>query len=168
MMPSATPRMFLTAAPPRSTSTSGESSSICRARNGAPRPPPPAGRRGGGGGRPQINGVGDVDVFLGKPDRGEHAVEQLPRASDEGLALQILVAAWRFPDQHDAGVLASPREAQALRRALERAAFETCHQSLEFGESGSLTDAHYALAACCGGGAAWRPAGARGGWGGGG
>ena len=73
-------------------------------------------------------------MFLGEPDRGEHAVEQLAGAADEGLALQVLVAARRLADQHDARGDAAAGEAQALRRALERAAFELGEQRLELGQ----------------------------------
>ena len=64
-----------------------------------------------------------------------------PARPTKGLPLQILVAAGRFADQHEAGVLASPREAEALGRALERATVERCDQGLELGKGGGLSHA---------------------------
>src|SRR4029078_8570705 len=87
-------------------------------------------RRAVAGGTP-IDGVGDVDMLLGKPDRLQHAVEQLPGASDEGLAAEVFVTARRLADQHDARFVAAALEAQALRRALEWAAVEGGHHRLE-------------------------------------
>ena len=84
--------------------------------------------------RTPIDSVGDVDVSLVKTDRGKHAVEQLAGAADKGPALQILVAAGRFADQHDAGFIAAALEAEALRRALERAAVESGDDGFKLGE----------------------------------
>ena len=129
-MPSLVPRMVFAAAPPSSTSTLGDKQfdlageerraglDLLRRRRAVAR-------------RAPIDRVGDVDVLLGEPDRGEHAVEQLPGAADKGLALQILVAARRLADHHDAGLLAAPGEAEALGRALQRAAVESGDELLQ-------------------------------------
>ena len=105
-MPSATPRMVLAAAPPSSTSTCGDE------QLDLPREEWRAGldllrRRRAVAGRAPIDGVGDVDMLLGEPDRRQHAVEQLPGAPDEGLAAEVFVAARRLADQHDAGLIAA-------------------------------------------------------------
>ena len=133
-MPSVTPRMFLAAASAEQHQHLGGIELDLPGEEGR------AGldlfrRRRAVAGRAPIDGIGDVDIVLGKPDRLKHAVEQLPGAADEGLALQILVAAGRFADQHEARAVAAAREAEALRRALERAAFETCDQGFELGKT---------------------------------
>ena len=132
-MPSLVPRMVFAAAPPSSTSTLGDKQldlageerraglDLLRRRRAISR-------------RPPIDRVGDVDVLLGEPDRGEHAVEQLPGAADKGLALQILVAARRLADHHDAGLLAASGEAEALGRPLQRAAVESGDELLQLGK----------------------------------
>ena len=138
-MPSAMPRMFLAAAPPSSTSTCGD------LQLDLPREEWRAGldllgRRRAVAGRAPIDGVGDVDMLLAEPDRVQHAVEQLPGASDEGLAAEVLVAARRLADQHDARLVAAALEAQALRRALERAALEGGDHGLERGKRAGLAE----------------------------
>ncbi len=85
-------------------------------------------------GRPPIDGIGDVNLVFGQPDSVKHTIEQFPGAADEGLALQIFVAARRFADQHEAGAVMSAREAKVLGRPFERAAFETRHQRFELGK----------------------------------
>ena len=56
----------------------------------------PGGRHG--------NHVGDVGLAAVEPDRGDHPVEQLAGTSDKRQALDVLVAAGRFADEHDAGL----------------------------------------------------------------
>src|SRR6476660_8078316 len=98
-------------------------------------------RRRAVAGRTPIDRVGDVEMRLVEPDRRQHTVEHLPGAADEGLALQILVAAWSLADQHEVGLLAAAREAEALSRALQSAAVELADQGLECGKSDRLGDA---------------------------
>ena len=88
--------------------------------------------------RAPIDRVGDVDVVLGKPDRRQHAVEQLSGAADEGLALQVLVAARSLSDQHDAGRRAASGKAQAFRGPPQRAALESGDQGLELRQRGDF------------------------------
>ena len=57
-------------------------------------------------------------------DGRQHAVEQLAGAADEGLALQILVAARRLAHQHDAGIRVAVGEAQVGGGLLQRAGIE--------------------------------------------
>ena len=132
-MPSLVPRMVFAAAPPSSTSTLGDKQldlageerraglDLLRRRRAISR-------------RAPIDRVGDVDVLLAEADRREHAVEQLPGAADKGLALQILIAAWRLADHHDAGLLAASGEAEVLCRPLQRAAVESGDELLQFGK----------------------------------
>ena len=70
-------------------------------------------------GRTPVDDVGDVHVRLAQPDGREHLVEQLAGAADERLALQVLVAAGRLADQHEAGLGCAAVEAQVLGRGLE-------------------------------------------------
>ena len=157
-MPSVTPRMFLAAALPSRTSTSGdvELDLPCEERRASL---DLLRRRRAVAGRTPIDGVGDVDVVLAKSDRLEHAVEQLSRAADERPALQVLVAAGRFADQHEARAVAPAREAEALRRALERATFEARDQGFELGKSGRAVGCVPARVPAFGGGAVTRSGG---------
>ena len=132
-MPSLVPRMVFAAAPPSSTSTRGRQQfdlageerraglDLLRRRRAISR-------------RAPIDRVGDVDVLLAEADRREHAVEQLSGAADKGLALKILIAAWRLADHHDAGLLAASGEAEVLCRPLQRAAVEPGDELLQFGK----------------------------------
>ena len=127
-MPSRVPSMVFAAAPPSSTTTVGDEQLdlACEERR--------AGldllrRRRAISRRAPIDDVGDVDVLFAEADRCEHAVEQLPGAADKGLALQILVAAGRLADHHDARLLAASGEAEVLGRALQRAAVELATSS---------------------------------------
>src|SRR5437868_15411614 len=51
--------------------------------------------------RTPIEHVRDVDLFSIEPDRGEHEIQELARAADEGNSLLVLVSAGRLSDQHD-------------------------------------------------------------------
>ena len=57
-------------------------------------------------------------------DRGQHPVQELARRADEGLALDVLVAARRLAHQHDARSGVAVGKAQPGRRLLERAGVE--------------------------------------------
>ncbi len=79
-----------------------------------------------------IHDIRDVDILGIKRDRPQHTVQKLAGAAHEGLALQVLVAARRFADEHDAGLRIAPREAQRFRGALEAAPVE-CRERLAQG-----------------------------------
>ncbi len=69
-------------------------------------------------------------------DRGQHFIEKLAGPADERLALQVLVAARRLADDHQAGLGVAAIEAERLCRRLERAAielFEHRAQGVEIG-----------------------------------
>src|SRR3546814_4120477 len=68
--------------------------------------------------------LGDIDPPAVEADGRQHAVEQLPGGTDEGLALAVLLAARRLADDHDAGFRVAVVEAEIGRRRLQRAAFE--------------------------------------------
>src|SRR3546814_8194697 len=68
--------------------------------------------------------LGDIDPPAVEADGRQHAVEQLPGGTDEGLALAVLLAARRLADDHDAGFRVAVVEAEIGRRRLQRAAFK--------------------------------------------
>jgi hypothetical protein len=51
-------------------------------------------------GRAALDGVGDEDLLALEIDGGEHLVQQLAGAPDEGLALSVLVQIRTLADQH--------------------------------------------------------------------
>ena len=53
-------------------------------------------------GRAALEHIGDVDVLATEADRLQHGREQLPAASDEGLAPPVLLRPRRFADEHPA------------------------------------------------------------------
>ena len=98
-MPSVMPSSVCADGSPRQTRKSGSASSIWRRMKGRQicrllR------RRSAIAGRPPGHDVGDVDLAAVEPDGGEHQVEQFARAADERQALDVLVAAGRFADEH--------------------------------------------------------------------
>ena len=70
------------------------------------------------------NDVGDVNLAAIESDRGDHPVEQLARASDEGQALDIFVASRRLADEHDAGLRVAVGKHQTRGSGFQRAAVE--------------------------------------------
>ena len=51
--------------------------------------------------RPALDDIHDVHRAAIQPQRGQHPIQQLPRATDERLALRVLVAARRLADEQD-------------------------------------------------------------------
>jgi hypothetical protein len=68
--------------------------------------------------RAALDDVGDVDVVAAHPDRLDDLRQQLPRAPDKRLPLDVFVPAGRFADEHQVGI----RIADAIHdlRAAER------------------------------------------------
>ena len=64
--------------------------------------------------RPALDHVGDVDVFALQPDRLDDLRQQLPRAADERLALDVFVGARRLADEHQVGVRIADAEDDLL------------------------------------------------------
>src|SRR5207248_6555104 len=54
----------------------------------------------------------------------EHAIEELARSADEGLALEVLIAAGRLADAHHMRLGIAVAQGKVGRRALERAGIE--------------------------------------------
>ena len=79
------------------------------------------------GGRQGMH-VGDVGLAAIEPDRRDHAVQQLAGTSDEGQALDILVAAGGFADEHDARLGIAVGKHQPRRGVLQRATLESFQQ----------------------------------------
>ncbi len=52
--------------------------------------------------RTALQDIGDVDLLALQPDGGQHAVQQLPGAADEGLTRAVLVRPRGLADQHQA------------------------------------------------------------------
>ncbi len=89
-------------------------------------------RRRAVAGRPPGQEIGDVDVVLAaQPDGGEHPVEQLARAPDEGQADAVFIRARRLADDHDSSVRVAVGEDQALGGRLQRAALEPRQRVLQ-------------------------------------
>ena len=65
-------------------------------------------RRRAVAGRAPVDDVGDVHVGFAQADGGQHLVEQLAGAADEGLAFEVFVAPRRFADRSSARA-AAPR-----------------------------------------------------------
>src|SRR5205085_9297960 len=65
--------------------------------------------------RTALEYVRDEDVATGEPDRGEHALEELPRVADEGPTARVLVGSGRLA-YHDEPRAAAPL-AEHHRRA---------------------------------------------------
>ena len=72
-----------------------------------------------------------MHVRLGEAGRRQHLVEELARAPDEGAALEVLLAARRLADEHEAGLGRAPVEAQVLGRRLQRATVEVGQRGRE-------------------------------------
>ena len=85
-------------------------------------------RRRAVAGRPPRNDVGDVGLAAVEPDRGDHPVEQLAGAADKRQALDVLVAARRLADEHDARLRIAVGEYQPRRGVFQRAAVEIFQQ----------------------------------------
>src|SRR5439155_16905548 len=69
---------------------------------------------------------------------GDHFVEQLTSAADEGSALLVLILAGAFADEHDFGIgIAFPedRVGPLFTKTAGRAGFHLC---IEFGEEAAL------------------------------
>jgi hypothetical protein len=66
--------------------------------------------------------VRDVDLRAQEPDRAEQLVEEPAGRADEGLALQVLVAARRLADEEQLGVRVADSEDDVRARVPERAA----------------------------------------------
>ena len=81
-------------------------------------------RRPAVAGRAPGDDVGDIDLVPRQADRREHAVEKLAGPADEGQALDVLVAARRFADQHDPAFRIAVGEDELRRRQAEIAAVE--------------------------------------------
>ena len=81
-------------------------------------------RRRAVAGRAPRNDVGDVGAGAVEADRRHHQVEQLAGASDEGQALEVLLAARRLADEHHARLRIAVREHELLGGGAQRAAFE--------------------------------------------
>ena len=75
-------------------------------------------RRRAVAGRAPRNDVGDIGAGAVEADRRDHQVEQLAGASDEGQAVEVLLASRRLADEHHA------RAADCRRR--RRAAWPSC------------------------------------------
>ncbi len=56
------------------------------------------------GGGAALDDVGDVDLLAPEAHGGDHVVEELAAFADEGEALEVLVGAGAFADEHEAGV----------------------------------------------------------------
>src|SRR5262249_44650251 len=96
------------------------------------------GRGGAVARRTPVDDVGDVSVALGEPDRGQHSVEQLSRAPDKRLALQILIAPGCLADQHQRRLWPAAIKTQVLGGGLKAAAVEGSKPGAELFEIGSL------------------------------
>ena len=86
-------------------------------------------------GRPPRNDVGDIGRAAAKPDRRQHAVEQLAGAADEGQAFKILLAAGRLAHEHDGRLRIAVGKHQLLGGHFQRAALETLQDSSQFLEA---------------------------------
>ena len=75
-------------------------------------------------GRPPRHDVGDVDRRAVEADRRQHAVEQFAGAADERQALDVLVAAGCFADEHHARLRVAVGEDKLAGGCLQRAAVE--------------------------------------------
>ena len=80
------------------------------------------------------NHIGDIGFGAIEPDRADHAVQQLAGTSDEGQALDVLVAPRCFADEHDAGFRIAVGKHQPRRGCFQRAAVEALHQLAQIGE----------------------------------
>ena len=101
VMPSLMPSSACADGPPRQTNMSGSTKLDLAQDEGQ------AGllllrRRRAVAGRAPGHDVGDVDRRAVEADGRQHAVEQFAGAADEGQALDVLVAAGRFADEHHA------------------------------------------------------------------
>ena len=85
-------------------------------------------RRGAVAGRPPRDHVGDVGLAAVEPDRRDHPVQQFAGTSDERQAFDILVAAGRFADEHDARLGIAVGEHQPRRGVFQRASVEIFQQ----------------------------------------
>src|SRR5262245_45105815 len=69
-------------------------------------------------GRPALDHVGDVDILTPEVDRFDDLRQQLSRAADERLALNVFVCPWRLTHEHQIGVRVADTEDDL--RAAER------------------------------------------------
>src|SRR5207245_11261253 len=65
---------------------------------------------------------GDVHIFAAYPRSGDHVVEQLSGAADEGFALLIFIGAGAFTDKHYVGLGIAYAENYVLASAAQAAA----------------------------------------------
>ena len=72
-----------------------------------------------------------MGVRLAEPYRRQHLVEQLSRAANERLSLQILVPAGRLADDHQPRLPGPTVKAQRLGGRLEAATIEALQQRME-------------------------------------
>jgi len=87
-------------------------------------------------GRAPEDGVGDIEVVAaGKADGGEHGVEQLAAGAAERDALNILLRAGGFADDHDFGFRVAVAEYGFAGGFFEGAAGEIAHGGFEFGQA---------------------------------
>src|SRR5262249_51673775 len=77
--------------------------------------------------RAALEHVGDVDVLAGEAQLREPLVEQLACATDERLALAILVGARGLAHEHHVGLRIAHAEHDADARGAERAALAVAH-----------------------------------------
>ena len=64
--------------------------------------------------RAPIHDVADVDIAAGQPHRLNHPCEQLPRGTDERLALKFFLRARRLSHEHDPRIEAPHAEYDLL------------------------------------------------------
>ena len=103
-------------------------------------------RRRAVAGRPPGDDVGDVGARSVEPDRGDHAVEELAGAADEGEALQVLLDPRRFADEHHPRLRVAVGEDEVRCGEAEIAAFERLKRRAErverLGRGGRLARRH--------------------------
>ena len=82
------------------------------------------GRRGSVARRPPWNDIRDVDLLSIESDCVQHAIQQLPRSSDEWTPDAIFLLPRGLADEHDPGARDAVRERKLRGGPLERAAIE--------------------------------------------
>src|SRR5882672_2061590 len=85
-------------------------------------------------GRAALEHVADVDLLALQIDGGDHLVEELSRASDEGKSLEIFVPPRRLTDEHEPGARAPVGEDGVRARLAEAALPALAHHARERAE----------------------------------
>ena len=85
-------------------------------------------------GRAPEHRIGDPHVVAPDADGGEHAVQELARLADEGLARDVLLAAWRLSHHHHLRRVRPVAEHEGLGGGLQETALEALQKRGEIYE----------------------------------